>query len=772
MFTPRPICCAALLLALFTPAAAAAQTVLEVHVTDPAGTAVAGARVQVSTRDARFTATAETGNDGVARLDISCDCVLEVTAGGFSPASAAVASGDRRIDVPLSVAGIAERVVVTATGTAQIAVEASKAIDVVEAAEISARGEFAVADAVRTLPGLTVQQLGGPGTFTSIKMRGLREQDTVILLDGEPLRDATAPKGDSTGVIGELYLTNLDRVEVLRGSGSSVHGSHAVAGAVNLITRQGGGPFSGESSVEAGQLGFTRITGHAGGAAGRIAYSLGAGRTETSRGVDGDDRSENTSIQGRADVRLTSSAQLSARTYLSDGTVSLNESPTAVGRLPASGTVRAVPSSTFVPAENDPDARRESEFGSSSVSFDHRPSPRAGYGVSLRHAGTARVFVDGPLGVSPFEPASQNSTILDGGLTTLVARGDLEMARRQTLSARYELERESYRSEAFPSPGPAQWSADLRQTRQSVSLQHQWRSAIWQVATGVRAETFSLGRAMLAPAERSPFAGAVFARPPSALTGDVSVARWFEQSGTKLHAHFGNAFRAPAMYERAGVSFGTFGYTVYGDPGLEPERSVSFDAGLNQTMADGRLQVGATWFYTRLLHLVAFGAIDATRDPFRRSFGYLGGDGRTAHGIEASARMQPAGGTTATLSYTFADAEAPRGNLEGLPRASGVPAHQVSVLLMEEIGRFSGSFELEAASDHYVALFDPVSFGARAYRFDGTLKADAALAYSHPAGRARLRLFTVIDNVFDRAQFVQGFVAPGRVARGGVGVTF
>jgi hypothetical protein len=127
---------------------------------------------------------------------------------------------------------------------------------------------------------------------------------------------------------------------------------------------------------------------------------------------------------------------------------------------------------------------------------------------------------------------------------------------------------------------------------------------------------------------------------------------------------------------------------------------------------------------------------------------------------------------TATLAYTFADAEAPRGNLEGLPRASAVPAHQVSLLLLEAIGRFEGSFELEAASDHYVALFDPVSFGARAYEFSGARKADLALAYVHPMRRVQLRVLTVVDNLFDHAQFVQGFVTAGRVMRGGLRVSF
>src|SRR3989304_3606598 len=78
----------------------------------------------------------------------------------------------------------AAHVACTGAGHLQTASEVSKAVTVVDAGEIAARNEFSVADALRTVPGATVQQLGGPGSFTSVKLRGLREQDTAFLIDG------------------------------------------------------------------------------------------------------------------------------------------------------------------------------------------------------------------------------------------------------------------------------------------------------------------------------------------------------------------------------------------------------------------------------------------------------------------------------------------------------------------------------------------------------------------------------------------------------------
>jgi iron complex outermembrane receptor protein len=751
-----------------SPAAA-----LDVHVVDPSGAPVAGARVRASTRDGRVTAAASTDPSGNARLEVPGDRLVEVDASGFARLVEIVPAGRASAMLSLALAAVTETVVVTGTGSLETLSETAKAVDVVAAAEIDARGEFSVADAVRTVPGLTVQQLGGPGAFTSIKLRGLREQDTAVLIDGMRFRDPTAPQGDATGFVGELYLANLDRIEVLRGSGSSVHGSHAIGGAINLITRTGGGRLGGDAAVDAGQLGFSRMATHVGGGwRDVLGYSIGASHTNTSDGVDGDDKARNTSVQGRGDLRLFSSGRVTVGTYLSGASSALNETPSAIGPLPLTGFVKAVPSATFVPSVNDPDFSREGGFASVRALLEHRASQRVGYSVGVHHLATERVYVDGPLGTSAFEPVAHAQSTLRGSVTTVDLRGDVDWTSRHVTTARYELEWDRYDSESLPADRLAAWDAALRQTSHSVSVQHQFRPAAWQVALGARAQAFALSGAAFEPTERAPFAAASFDAPPAAVTGDLAIARRLDASGTKLRMHAGNAYRAPAAFERAGASFGARGYTVYGDPRLGPERALSFDAGVDQALANNRMQVAATWFHSRLQRAIAFGGIDRAIDPFGRSFGYRTADGRTARGVELSAQADPTRRTRLKASYTFADAGAPAGGTDGLPRAAAVPAHQLSVLVLQQVQRIEMSFQLEAASDHYVSLFDSVSFGSRAYQFDGIVKADLVATYTHALGRARIRLVGVVDNIFDREHFVQGFRTAGRVARLGVGVAF
>jgi outer membrane cobalamin receptor len=143
------------------------------------------------------------------------------------------------LDVRLEVSGVSAEVVVTASDTPQTVDEVSKAVTSVTAREMEERDEATVAGALSTVPGLRVQQLGGPGSLVSIKTRGLRNQDTSVLIDGQRFRDPTAPEADATSFLSDFQLTDASRVEVLRGSGSSLYGTSALGGVVNVVTDEG-----------------------------------------------------------------------------------------------------------------------------------------------------------------------------------------------------------------------------------------------------------------------------------------------------------------------------------------------------------------------------------------------------------------------------------------------------------------------------------------------------------------------------------------------------
>lgn len=140
-------------------------------------------------------------------------------------------TADLRID---SSGQIRAEVSVIASGTGQPIDEVSKTVNIISGQEMRDRADFALAESLRTIPGFRVQQLGGFGRTATIKTRGLRNQDTAILIDGIRFRDASAITGDASAFLSDFTLTSVSRVEVLRGSGSSLYGTNAIGGTVDF----------------------------------------------------------------------------------------------------------------------------------------------------------------------------------------------------------------------------------------------------------------------------------------------------------------------------------------------------------------------------------------------------------------------------------------------------------------------------------------------------------------------------------------------------------
>ncbi len=798
------------LLALAAPIQAMAQSAsLAGHVRDPKGETLADAAVTLYTRDGSVRITATTNDAGAYRFaDVAPgEYLLEAQAAGFAPSAARAvrveSGGGATLDVALELAGIREQVVVTASGTAQDADEVSKAVTIVDRQQIEDRDENYIPEALRTVPGLRVQQLGGPGTFTSIKTRGLRNEDTAVLVDGFRFRDAAAPQGDASGFLEDLVVTNVDRLEVLRGSGSSLYGTNAIGGVVNVVTDSGGGRTRGGILVEGGSLGLFRGQAHlAGGfAEDRVGYSVGVSHLNVWDGVDGDDAARNTSAQGRVVVRISPTATLSGRIYAAGSFLQTNESPQAIGTLPATGVVDAEPLSedqlrryesgvpaselvvggaTFIPSANDPDNKRDGQFFMGAVAFSHRPFERFGYTVSYNGLSTDRKILDGPGGVS-FEPAGATRSDYEGRIQTINARTDFQLGDYNFVNAGYEYEHETFvnRSIAALDPG-ATSDVDVTQRSHAFFVQDQVRllDDRLQLSAAFRAQHFTLDDPVFTPAASAPYGDLVFDAPPNAYTGDGSIAYLFRESGTKLRAHVGNGYRAPSLYERFGTFFDSFfGYSTYGDPRLRPDRSIAADAGIDQSFFNDRARASATYFYTRLQETIVFdfsGAIDPATDPFGRFGGYRNTNGGLARGVELSLDAAPTSRTDLSFAYTYTNADQRVPLVGDVIRSFVVPDHQFSVVATQHVGRaFQVTFDLVASSDYLAPIFDPSTFASRAYRFDGIVKADVVAGYTFELTDSKsLKVYGKVDNMFDREYFESGFRVPGATALGGVQFQF
>jgi iron complex outermembrane receptor protein len=291
-----------------------------------------------------------------------------------------------------------ETVTVTASGTTQTVDETSKAITVLDNQAIETKREIGVSESLRGVPGVRVQQQGSPGALTTVRIRGQEKFDTAILLDGLRVRDASDINGAAVPFLPDLLPSNLDRVEVLRGSGSSIYGTNAVGGVINLVPETGSGRPHFELGFDGGNLAFFRERIKASGGIGRHSgFSLGLTRVDVRRGVDGNDEYGNTGATARWQFEVRPGVAIIANFYGTSSNARVNDSPFALPKA-FSGALHppAVAGTTFQPDFNNPDQGRRNRLLVGSIKLVQQVNPRVSYSVAYQHVGTRRQNYNGP----------------------------------------------------------------------------------------------------------------------------------------------------------------------------------------------------------------------------------------------------------------------------------------------------------------------------------------------------------------------------------------
>ncbi|MEY2493169.1 MAG: vitamin transporter [Verrucomicrobiota bacterium] len=176
-----------------------------------------------------------------------------------------------------SAASETEPIVVTATRIDTPLDESPASVSVVSSEDMEEKQIERVADALREVPGLSVVQTGAPGQLTSVFTRGLRSEHTQVLLDGIPINQGLAGLMN----FADFTTDDIDRIEVVRGPQSTLYGPRALAGAIQIFTKQGSGPPGFSLSAEGGSYGTFREAFESEGKIDQLDYSVGLSRLDT-----------------------------------------------------------------------------------------------------------------------------------------------------------------------------------------------------------------------------------------------------------------------------------------------------------------------------------------------------------------------------------------------------------------------------------------------------------------------------------------------------------
>ncbi len=146
--------------------------------------------------------------------------------------------------------------------------KAGSTVSVITADQIAQSSAGSVADLLSTVPGVTVTQSGGVGGQTLVSLRGAEPGHTLVLIDGVRVNDPASARDEFD--FATLAVTDIARIEILRGPQSALYGSDAMGGVINIITKRPSGAMHGSATVEAGSYGTVRTTVSAGGTSGPL----------------------------------------------------------------------------------------------------------------------------------------------------------------------------------------------------------------------------------------------------------------------------------------------------------------------------------------------------------------------------------------------------------------------------------------------------------------------------------------------------------------------
>jgi len=502
-----------------------------------------------------------------------------------------------------------DEIIVSATRT-EIATDRAggNSITVITSDDIQAKQQNSVAELLKTVPGINITSTGGPGTATSVFIRGADSKNTLVLLDGIMLNDVSGLNRSPD--LANINVDNIERIEVIRGPMSVMYGSNATAGVINIITKKGKKTPSASAQFEAGSYGTWKGDASLAGAVERINFAFSGSKTKTQGFSAANDDND----------AIPTGDKTSEKDGYENMTISANAGIDITDNFSISGVLRHMDSDVDTDGYNwegyaeDDDSNIESRqtFGKLDVNntlFNNFLTSKFTWQGSQQ---TRDGFNDN---VKEYK--------YDGDTRTFSWQGDLNF-NSNTVSIGASYYEESMESESFGS-----WASKFDKKKvntKSYWLQDQF-SAIDNliVIAGIRLD------------DHEEFG--------NKTTFRLAPSYTFPDIGTTLKASYGTGFRAPSLYELYDP--------YYGNNALDAEESDGWDLGFEQRLINDTITMGLTYFSMDYDNRIDY--------DFATSK-YTQADGTTkTRGVEFFAGWDPLENIGLTLNYTYTDTEDPDG---------------------------------------------------------------------------------------------------------------
>jgi outer membrane receptor protein involved in Fe transport len=570
-------------------------------VVDPSGAPVSGAQVALINR-VGVVARVVTAPNGTFQLDApeSPDTSIVVAAPGFrtrtlNPAETAT--------VQLEIA--AQTASITVVGsTIEIPAEAQgSSVDVIPSQALRERNEPIASDLLRYVPGVAFAQSGGPGGVTTMFLRGGNSNMSLVQIDGVPVIGFGGGVGfDFAHIPSEA----VDHIDFIRGAQSAVYGSYANSGVIDFVTRRAGASPQLDVLAEGGSNYERRFGVTASGTVSGFSLLAAASRFDTAGMVrNGDYRNE--------DLLLHVARRFGRQSISFNGYFDSNEvgEPGAYGSDPKhiSSGVNLV-------------SRAKNNFSTYGARYEADLTPR----VRLEMSGG---FFQNNNGFKSKFGFSYNRDRREQG----DARAIISVSRHDTVAVGLAAGHEDVKNTFITDASFSAFPIDRKEVSVYAENRYEIAGRLF-LSAGLRGEFF-----------RTPaIPGDGFSRPvfpaASVSRANPKLSAAYVVGGTRVHGSFGMGVRPPSGFELAFTN----------NPALKPERTGSFDAGVEQKMLRGMLVLDGTYFYNRYYDLIVTLGGSLTTLSHYKSDNLANS---RAQGAEFSARLRPTRWVYVTGSFTL-----------------------------------------------------------------------------------------------------------------------
>lgn len=592
-----------------------------------------------------------------------------------------------------------ERVVVSANRVEQPLSRIGDSITVLSADEVRISQKMAVSDLLATTPGVTYSRNGGLGTTTALRIRGAESDHTVVLLDGVKLNDPSSTGGGFN--FANLLTTDFARIEILRGPQSTLWGSQAIGGVVNIVTTTPEGPLSGAFAAEGGahDTAFVHARAEAGGdrtswrVAGSYLTTGGISAFDEDLGGREKDGYRNVGVNVRGTVRITDSVSAELRSIWSKGRTDFDG-------------FRFVPP-TFALTDT-------LEYGYTEELLTYAGINADSFGGRLKNRfGFAYTDTDR----ENYDPESSVPLTFDatGRNERWEYQGTLALS--DAVGAVFGLESERSK---FSTASPSTFEPNPVPVAHDATLD----SAYGQLSVSpIEALTLTGG---LRYDDHETFG--------NETTGRASLA-WSATPTTIVRASYGEGFKAPTLYQL---------FSDYGNESLAPEQAEGWDAGIEQRLLDEALVVSATYFNSDTTNMIDFVSCFMSSDPrcFERPDGYYDNVQKTtADGVELGLTARIGERLRVSANYTNMDAKNDVRGSGNFGRA--LPRRPEETANAEVTYFWPFGLTTTVAAMHAGKSYDNAS---NTIELDGYTVVDFRAAYTF---RETIEVFGRLENAFD-----------------------